>query len=79
MTCTRVNMACIPSGAQGFVFVHLKDKPFDVIVDPIGGEVEKKSCTVLGPEAPTPTSTANEQPELALRSCKPMAAQAFWL
>lgn len=26
-----------------------KDKPFDVIVDPIGGEVEKKSYTVLAP------------------------------
>ena len=26
-----------------------KDKAFDVIVDPIGGEVEKKSYTVLAP------------------------------
>ncbi len=26
-----------------------KGKPFDVIVDPIGGEVEKKSYTVLAP------------------------------
>ena len=49
MTCTRVNMACIPSGGQGLVFVHLKDKPFNVIVDPISEEVEKKSCTLLAP------------------------------
>lgn len=79
MTCTRVNMACIPFGGQGFVFVHQKDKPFDVIVDSIGEEVEKKRCTVLGPEGPMPTSATNEQPELALRSCKPMAAHLLWL
>jgi hypothetical protein len=36
------------SGGQGLVLGHLKDKPFDVLVDPIGEESEDQSYTVLG-------------------------------
>ena len=49
MTCTCIQRACISSGGQGPVLGHLKDKPFDVLVDPIGEESEDQSYTVLGP------------------------------
>ena len=38
-------MACISSDGQGLRLGHLK--PFDMIVDAIGEEIEEKSYTVL--------------------------------